>query len=203
MANLISEPTPLTVLSPIKNGDDGSQTFASLTRKYLQSLDIHEKSPMAKVPNTFLCRFFVLNDVFFEGSPGKVDHLKSKYLVFCCNFHGDLNTYLREFWQNAQQEAQKIWKHCVAFEQVHDAESFIDYIKKCELNTTIYFNGSTGLPLDEQLKALYLKQEFSQFACEKQGLSAEALFEAFQKFVERTRPADLTGPTWKPGQNTL
>lgn len=203
MSKTISEPTPLTVLSPIRNGVEENQSFASLTRKHLQSLKLHENSPMAKVPNTFLCRFFILDDVIFEGSPAKIDHLKSKYLVFCCNFHGNSDTYLRGFWQNAKKEIQEIWKYCVAFDQVNDADSFIDYIKKCEVNTTIYFNGSTGLPLDEQLKALYLKQKFSEFAYQTQGFSAEKLFSAFQKFVSDKRPTDLSGPTWRPGQDKL
>lgn len=203
MFHKATEPTPLTLLSPIKNGAVDEQSFASLTRRYLQSLESHDLSPMAKVPNTFLCRFFILNDVFYEGSPAQEDHLQSKYLVFCCNFHGDTETYLRGFWQNAKQHIREAWRYCVAFEQVSDANSFIDYIKKCTVNTTFYFNGSSGAPLAEQLKALYLKQEFSQFACDTQGQSPQQLRAAFQHFIERTKPTDLAAPTWRPGQNFL
>ena len=111
-----SQPTPLTLLCPIKNGAVGEQSYASLTREYLQSLEIHDRSPMAAVPNTFLCRFFILNDVFYEGSPAQEDHLQSKYLAFCGNFHGDTTTYLRGFWQFAESHARKTWQYCVGFE---------------------------------------------------------------------------------------
>ena len=52
---------------------------------------------MAKVPNTYLARFYILNDVFYQGFPAEEEHLKSKYLVFSSNFHGDENTRYFDF----------------------------------------------------------------------------------------------------------
>jgi hypothetical protein len=77
--------------------------------------------------------------------------------------------------------------------------SFIDYIKKCQVKTTFFFNGSTDEPLTEQLKNLYVKQEFSKFAFENQGKSPKELQAAFQQFVRRTQPQDLSNPTWRAG----
>ncbi len=120
-------------------------------------------------------------------------------MVFASNFYGDLDTYLRGMWQAAQQEVKDIWKFCVGFSNVNDADSFIDYIKKCQVKTTLYFNGSTDDPLREQLKSLYLKQEFTHFAHENQRLSAEELQKKFEDFVQRTKPSNLDGPSWSPG----
>ena len=92
-----------------------------------------------------------------------------------------------------------IWQYCVSFDKVHTAEDFIDYVKKCQVDNNLFFNGSTGDSLAEQLKALYLKQEFTRFAYENQGLSAQDLQENFNKFVERTDPSNLAGPSWSPG----
>lgn len=203
MRSDFAEPTPLTLLSPINNGSLGEQSYAALTRQYLQSLESHDLSPMARVPNTFLCRFFILNDVFYEGSPAQEDHLQSKYLVFCGNFYGEVDAYLRGFWQHAREHIDKTWQYCVAFDQVTDENSFIDYIKKCTVKTTFYFNGSSGEPLAEQLKALYLKQELSQFACDTQGQSPQRLRAAFRHFIARTKPTNLEAPSWSPGQNFL
>ena len=193
----------LTLMCPIKNGDCGGQSYVALTRLLLQQLEQHTASPLAKVPNTFLARFYILNDVFFEGSPAEEDHLKSQYLVFTSNFHGDLDSYLQGFWQNASVEAKLIWQHCVAFEQVCDSASFTDYIKKCQLKTTFYFNGSSGQPLAEQLKALYLKQMFSEFAIQYQGAAPAVLKQAFKDFVQTTQPFNIDEPTGLPGQNVL
>lgn len=203
MVDFYGGASPMTLLCPIKNGQENNQSFASLTREYLQSLDELKVSPLSKVPETFLCRFYILNDVFFEGLPAKEDHLKSKYLVFCCNYRGTLNSYISGFWQNAQETAKNIWKHCVAFESVKDSASFVDYIKRCEVNTTFFFNGSSGRPLQEQLKALYLKQEFTQFAVTNQNLPPVQLRQAFRQFLERSKPGDLNYPSWSPGMKNF
>ena len=44
------------------------------------------------------------------------------------------------------------------------------YMKRCQVTNNLFFNGSTGDPLAEQLKSLYL---FSRFAYENQGKSPE------------------------------
>lgn len=195
------KPTPLTLLCPIKNSDNGGQSYASLTREYLQAIAKDEHSPFARVPNTFLCRFFILNDVFFEGFPAAEEHLKSKYLVFCSNFSGSTRTYLQQFWQHAESFARQVWQHCVGFDQVQTEEDFVNYINRCTVTTTFYFNGSCGEPLAEQLKALYLKQELSHFVCDFQHASHEQLQSAFREFVERTQPQNLAQPTWRAGQS--
>lgn len=203
MTSQSADATPLTLVCPIINGCLNNTSFSSLTRQYLQSLDQLNLSPMAQVPNTFLCRYYILNDVFFEGLPAAEDHLQSKYLVFCCNFHGDLQEYLSGFWQNAENMIKGLWQHCVAFDQVNDTSSFIEYIKKCQVKTTFYFNGSSGAPLQEQLKALYLKQEISQFAVENQNKSPQQLRAAFNEFVERCVPHNINAPAWHPGKSSI
>ena len=107
--------------------------------------------------------------------------------------------YLTGMWAVLKDVMAPILAHCVGYESVHDAASFIDYIKRCQVTTTFFFNGSTDEPLAEQLKNLYVKQEFSKFAFENQGKSAKELQQAFREFVARTQPADVAGPTWAAG----
>ncbi len=195
----------LTVLCPIVNDADEQQSYAMRVIEYLQDMPEHEKSPMAKVPNTYLCRFYVLNDVFYQGYPADEEHLKSRYLVFSSNYYGDLDSYLSGMWEHAQADVKSIWQHCVAFDKVQSATDFVAYMKKCQVKNHLFFNGSTGDPLAEQLKTLYLKQEFSRFVYEQNGNtpvssgSPEELQKAFQAFIERTQPDDLDGPTWVAG----
>ena len=206
MANKSGNAYALTILCPILGGvpanpsagSDG-QTHTALLRNQLQTLHVNEESPMAKVPNTYLCRFWVLSDVPYQGKPAFLEHLKSDYLVFSSNFHGELEPYLEGMWNTLQEGVVTILRHCVGHETVRDASSFIEYVKKCQVTTTFFFNGSTDEPLAEQLKNLYLKQEFSKFAFANQGKSARELQEAFRGFVQRTQPANLAGPTWAAG----
>jgi hypothetical protein len=146
---------------------------------------------------------FVLDDVFFESHPAAEDHLKSKYLVFIAELHGELDTYLHGLWTHAESSVRSLWQFCIGFEEVYDAKSFARYVKKCQVETTFYFNGSNDEPLAEQLKALYIKQELSKFAHAQQGKDAATLQRAFREFVERVEPNNLAGPSWRPGASSL
>lgn len=139
------------------------------------------------------------------------DHLKSNYLVFSSNFYGDLDEYLTGMWNSfafadergKQRNVQYLWEHCVAFDQVKDCNDFIYYIKRCQLDANLFFNGSTDDSLQEQLKALYLKQEFTKFAVAHQGKKAADVQQAFKRFIERVQPENIDGPSWVPGQSSL
>lgn len=227
MGNVNGKAYALTCLSPIRKGHDGGTAYSDKVRHRLQNWGLLEHSPMAKVPQTYLCRFFVLDDVYYESLPGtefggtffdflsifsdrfrrkalpKEDHLKSKYIVFSCNLHGDQDEYLRNMWHAISDDIRQIWGFCYGFDQVHDADTFAAYIRKCQLTASLFFVGSNDDPLPEQLKALYLKQEFSRFAEEHQGRPAAELQQAYQAFIQRVEPLNLTGPAWKPGQAGL
>ncbi len=227
MANTMDNAYGLTILSPLKNGHLDAISYGDIIRDRLNDLGVNEKSPLAKVPNTYLCRLFMLDDVFSQSlSAGdffytsnailslfsdkarmrglaREEHLKSRYLVMFANFHGDLDTWLTGMWQNANADIRRIWEYCWGFDQVNDAASFIAYVKRCQRDTTLFFNGSTGDPLPEQLKGLYLKQEFTRFAAEHQGLPAAELQQAYQAFIKRVQPANLAGPSWTPGMAHL
>ena len=120
--------------------------------------------------------------------------------MFSSNFHGGLDTYLRGMWSAISADVKRIWEHCVAFDRVQDAEGFITYIKRCQLTANLFFVGSTDDSLEEQLKALYLKQQFAKFTVSHQGLGAAKVQEAFRAFIERVQPNHLAAPTWTPGQ---
>ena len=206
MANKSGKAYALTLLCPVLPGvpavpEPGleGQTYVACLRYQLQQVRLSEESPMAKVPNTYLCRFFVLEDVFYQGKPAIREHLKSNYLVFSSNFHGELDDYLKGMWRTVEPEVRYILSHCVGFSWVRDEAGFIAYIKKCQVKTTFFFNGSTDEALAEQLKSLYLKQEFSEFVFQNQGRSAAEIQAAFRQFVQQAQPDNLASPTWKAG----
>lgn len=227
MANVSGNAYALTMLSPIRDGHIKQIAYGDAIRDRLENWNTLENSPMAEVPQTYLCRYYVLDDVYTQSLAGPdffsrfyeimsifsdkyrlkalpvEDHLQSQYLVFCCNFHGDLDTYLRGMWNAISPKIREIWEYCYAFEQVKDADSFIAYVKKCQRTATLFFVGSTDDPLEEQLKSLYLKQEFSKFAIEHQGLPAAEMQRAYQAFIKRVDPTNLAGPSWTPGQYRL
>jgi hypothetical protein len=193
----------LSALCPLLPDDQRDQSYATIIRERLRNLEVDENSPMARVNNTYLCRLFVLDDVFFQGTPAQEDHLKNKYLVIIADLHGPLQPYLEGMWNNAQQMIRKIWEYCVEFAGVASAGDFVRYIERCQVETTFYFNGSNDDSPAEQLKALYLKQELAKFAQANQGKNAVHVQRAFKEFIARTQPYNLAGPTWRPGASNL
>lgn len=228
--NISGSAYALTILSPIRNGIVPGEeiAFADKVRESLQNWNLLPNSPMTRVPQTYLCRYFVLDDVCIESLPGgsaldtlndflpvvpdKIrraampaqDHLQSRYLVFSCNLHAgpkaDVDGYLQAMWNAISTEIREVWGYCFGFEQVKDAASFAAYMKKCQLTASLFFVGSNDDPLPEQLKALYVKQEFARFAADNQGLDAAAVRANYKAFIQRVAPNDLTGPTWEPGK---
>ncbi|MDD5037295.1 MAG: hypothetical protein PHE55_21420, partial [Methylococcaceae bacterium] len=213
-------------------------------RNRLQNWGVNENSPLAKIPQTYLSRLFVLDDVYTESLPGpsltgaigdllsikdsirktlmpREDHLKSRYLVFSSDFHAPgkdegcwvrclksmgkpdikLDSYLRGMWNAIEEDIRQIWGFCYGFDQVKDADGFVQYMNKCQLDVALFFVGSTDDSLEEQLKSLYIKQELAKFAVDHQGLPADQLQQAYREFIQRVEPTNLTGPTWVPGKS--
>ncbi len=204
MPNRSGKAYGLTVLCPLLRTSSQNQSAAALVRAQLRAQPLDEDSPLARVPNTYLCRLFVLDDVIYQGAPSQLEHLKSQYLVFVAEIHGEPRPYLEGLWQHAQQFVCDVWAYCIGFKaSVHDAASFVRYIERCQVETTFYFNGSTDDPPAEQLKALYLKQELSKFAYANQGKSPAELQRAFAELVARVAPFDTDAPSWAPGASSL
>ncbi len=195
----------LTAFCPIKAGTPAGQDRSreSLLRETLAELPTDERSFFTRFPNTYLARFYVLKDVFYESKPARKEHLKSQYLIFTTNFHGELEPYLWEMWHRAEDTVREIWRHCVAFDSVDSADAFVDYVKRCQIDNALLFNGSTDEPLAEQLKGLYLKQEFGEFVATHQGLPTAELRRAFREFLARVEIDDLQRPTWRAGATKL
>src|SRR5436189_4999301 len=74
MASKSGNAFALTMLCPILPGSppdcgDGmeGQSHAARIRYQLQQVHVNQDSPMARVPNTYLCRFYLLDDVPYQG----------------------------------------------------------------------------------------------------------------------------------------
>lgn len=209
MGNKFGNAYGLTVLIPVKHGADGNRAYDKIIRDKLQAWRVDKDSPMAKVPNTYLSRVFLLNDVFYEGAPAIEEHLNNKYLVFSSNFYGELDAYLNGMWDAIGDLLKGFLQHCVAFDTVKSSADFVNYIKRCQINNSLFFNGSNDKPLPDQLKALYVKQAFIHFAYLSQRYryegdeGARKLQAAFKRFTEIIQIDNSSAPTWKTGAATV
>jgi hypothetical protein len=75
------------------------------------------------------------------------DQLSHPYLFFAADFDassgddGELGSYLRELWQTMEKELHSILEHCEGFDCKRSSpETFYEYVKSCQLETTMSFN---------------------------------------------------------------
>lgn len=77
------------------------------------------------------------------------EELIRPYLLFAAEFDApsgsrsyDLAAYLRELWEVMQEDLVEIFEHCIGFDrsEISTAADFINYIKSCELETTMPFS---------------------------------------------------------------
>ena len=91
--------------------------------------------------------------------PRKVDQLNCAYLMFAADFDAVMkdgdplpvtlpeaeqdsvrDAYARRLWETMEPDLSKIYENCWGFEKVHDADGFADYIRRCQVETTMPFN---------------------------------------------------------------
>jgi len=132
------------------------------------------ESPFSRNTRTHFARFVVIDDVVFNGrvsedaliaildqvdplAPQWVDRLSRPYLLFAADFDAassadtELESYLVTLWETMPRELTSVLQHCVDFDKVGTAAAFFDYIKKCQIETTMPFNDywSTPPPLTD------------------------------------------------------
>lgn len=174
----------LTILSPIIDDEKVTPSHDLQIRKYLATLPTGEESPFAKAPGTHLARLVVMDDVIFVGTPAIEEHLQSKYLVFESNCEGDLDSYLSGLAKAAPQELDAIWSHCVGYPGAANASRFVEYMKACQIETTLYFAAVNDKSRAQTLKALQTQRAVADFIAEHQGMEPTRLQSEFLEFVK-------------------
>jgi hypothetical protein len=120
-------------------------------------------SPFARNLRTHFARLVVIDDAVYNGRDpenalslalaGKsplaaqpADQLSAPYLLFSADFDatpdgsGGLDSYLDELYATMAEELRSLFRYCVGFQAVTDAVSFRNYIKRCQIETTMPFN---------------------------------------------------------------
>jgi hypothetical protein len=189
MGNISGNTYGLTILCPIKEDDRLEICHAMELRWYLSQLPRDHRSPFAQLSDTYLARLVVVDDVVFVGHPACEEHLNSRYLVFESNFDGDLDRYLRRMAQETGEFVDAIWQHCVGFPGTQDLNRFVDYMKRCQLETTFFFADVNDQSVESTLNALRTQAALSAFIERHQGYNAAELQSAFVKFAKKLRQA--------------
>jgi hypothetical protein len=161
----------LTLLCPILDDSAATPSHDLQIRDHLAKLSTGPDSPFALAPGTHLARLVVLDDVIYVGAPSCEEHLSSKYLVFESNCDGDRDSYLTGLAKAIPDELDQIWKHCVGYprEGARNVRAFLEYMKRCEIETTFFFAPVNDKTRNETLVALRNKDHIARFIAANQG----------------------------------
>lgn len=95
--------------------------------------------------------------------PQAQDHLTCPFLFFSADFDAksgddsERDSYLKELWATSSGELKEIFRHCLRFDEVTDADSFAQYIARCQVRTTMPFHDyfMDGVPIKDKPDSLY------------------------------------------------
>jgi hypothetical protein len=191
MGNTNGQIYGLTILSPIKEDEGIDICHATALRWYLAGLPRDSRSPFAQLSSTHLARLVVMDDVVYVGAPACEEHLKSRYLVFETNFDGDLDTYLTRMARELPDFVDAVWTHCVGYPGVADTSRWIEYMKKCQIETTFFFADVNNKTVQQNLRALESQSALAEFIEKNQGRPAAEIQREFGAFLETLKRAPL------------
>jgi hypothetical protein len=119
-------------------------------------------SPFAANQFNHFARFVIVNEPAFNGrvspdtliaaarginplTPQPVDLFDTPYLLFAAdidapNGEASVRAYIETLWNTMQRDLAMIFEHCEGFAGIDSAEGFYEYIKRCQVETTMPFN---------------------------------------------------------------
>ena len=169
--------TPLTVLAPVRPGEEAELTAA------LDRMPRGEQSPFARLSSTHFARWVVVGEpgAEFPGAPWPARRLRMRYLLFTSTFNGTVRDYLEELRVRLGPEADGVWGHCVNYPGYHRAARFRRYLRHNSLPVHMWYPAYQAT-VPEVRTALDLRNRHIAFARYAQGRDDKELLVAY---VER------------------
>ena len=87
-----------------------------------------------------------------------------------------------------------VWSHCVGYPGSSKPLAVLDYIRDCQVDTTLYFGGYPGATVEAALRALLVQRSMIEFIEESRHLPSGELQAAFRSFRARMEKAPTPAP---------
>ncbi len=128
------------------------------------SVDAGFSSPFSRCGRTHFARAVLIDQPMYNGRDGgnalvqalrkvnllaaqPVDHLQCPYLMFNADFDarqdepdGGLASWASGLWARTEPELRAIFAPCLGFDAVTDGSAFAEWLKRCQIETTMSFN---------------------------------------------------------------
>lgn len=165
----------LTMLAPILDGHievEGRSHILELRHRLVRlptalqdeaTLGATLDSPFSRVPGVHFARFFILDDLVYNGrrpsnaiydllagvdlvQPEAIDRVEHAWLFMVIDFDApdgslaSLRAGSDRLWAGMQTELREIFAHCIGFEKVKTADDWFAYLRRGQVTTTMPFN---------------------------------------------------------------
>jgi hypothetical protein len=196
MANQNGKKYGFTALFPIKPGE-----HVAKLRLHLRSLDgCVNGSPLSRVDIVHMARFVIVDLLPYQGVPAKTDVLNSAYLLFVCEFDGSSSDSLvQALVQAIRPEVDEIWQHCGGFPGSSRVDDLADYFSRCQLETTLLLADRPDDSLEDILRALLYKRQFSELVLCVQEQRAKLNPADLKTRIQKELRKIVTAPPPPPG----
>lgn len=162
MANQNGGKYGFTGLFPIKDGE------TAVLRAFLRTLDDEVEyprgSPLSEVSMMHMARFVVIDRLAYQGTPAKVDTLKSNYLLFACDFDGfSIDVLIREMVERIPRQLKAIWQHCLGFPDIESCDQLAAYFEQCQVTTNFFLADQPEASVNDILIGLMYRRRLGEF----------------------------------------
>jgi len=154
-----------TSLTPIKPG--GSAAVDLALKRFENG-----PSPFQNLPEVHCARLVVIDQLKtgWFGAPEPRPQLRSRYVLFTADviapYHGYAmpDHFLEHMYVSLRSEVEDVWGQCYGFATARDPVQFAAWLKKSQLDTSLYFVGYRGATPGEIRKALEDREKLIEFA---------------------------------------
>jgi hypothetical protein len=154
-------------------------------RQVIEGLPRGSGSPMARLP-VHTSRLQIIDHLVYQGAPQKPDTLRNKYLVFTAAFDavpfgGKVDGFLDLLVDRVGDEADRWWRHCVAYPGMVDRGAFKRWIKHNQIHTGLLEVATPNQTVESAREALAIRERVLAFAISAQGRSPREVQESFSR----------------------
>jgi hypothetical protein len=197
MANQNGANYGFTGLFPIARGQ--SIELRALLRSLDDTKAFPRGSPFSHVPIIHMARLVIIDCLPYQGTPAKLDTLRSDYLLFTCDFDGSsVDAVVNAMAANIPGPMMAIWGNCIGFPGIKKHDRLSEYFERCQLDNNLFLVDQPNASVDEILRGLLCRRRFGEFVelMQRKPRKPAVLKRGFMRMwrrleTERPLPGDL------------
>lgn len=192
MSNYYGKFYGYTGLFPILDNDESHSHTVEL-RNLLSTLSDGRGSLFSSTGLVHGARFFILDDVVFNGSPSPEEHLKNSYLVLSMTFDGELEGLAEKIAALGESDWGRVMSHCHSVSDAKPHESVLAQLRQGQITTSFLYVDADA-DLNGTLKALLLQRKVADLVVSGQGASTQERRALVRNLVEQLKTAEIPTP---------